>query len=157
MLGKLNPDEIEELLRTQFVGRIGCSADGLVYIVPISYAYEDGWVYCHSAQGRKLDMMRKNPKVCFEVDDLRDMANWKSVVAQGVFEELHERAPIHHCVRVLTGRYLPVISSETMHLGRLWPFEPDDESEIEGVFFRICLGERSGRFESDSQSPLIVG
>jgi nitroimidazol reductase NimA-like FMN-containing flavoprotein (pyridoxamine 5'-phosphate oxidase superfamily) len=45
-------------------------------------------------QGRKVEMMRQNNEVCFEVDEIYDMSNWKSVVAWGAFEELkgsHER------------------------------------------------------------------
>jgi nitroimidazol reductase NimA-like FMN-containing flavoprotein (pyridoxamine 5'-phosphate oxidase superfamily) len=45
-------------------------------------------VYCHTHEGTKLDMMRQNPKICFEVDDLMDMANWRSVIAKGTFQEL---------------------------------------------------------------------
>ena len=32
--------------------------------------------------------MRANPFVCFEVEDIDDLANWHSVIAWGVFEEL---------------------------------------------------------------------
>ena len=43
-------------------------------------------------------MMRANPFVCFEVEDIDDLANWHSVIAWGVFEELacedEARAPV---------------------------------------------------------------
>ncbi len=41
MFGELNPEEIEQLLSAQLVGRIGCHADGTTYVVPVSYGYQD--------------------------------------------------------------------------------------------------------------------
>ncbi|MGV0581935.1 hypothetical protein ABQE57_24815 [Mycolicibacterium elephantis] len=35
MLGTLAPDEIEELLSTEAVGRIGCIHEGRPYVVPV--------------------------------------------------------------------------------------------------------------------------
>jgi nitroimidazol reductase NimA-like FMN-containing flavoprotein (pyridoxamine 5'-phosphate oxidase superfamily) len=37
MFGKLNHDQIEEVLKNQFIGRIGCHADGITYVIPVSY------------------------------------------------------------------------------------------------------------------------
>jgi uncharacterized protein len=48
MLGKLNPDQIEQVLRSQEVGRIGCHAGGTVYVVPITYLYDEGYIYAHT-------------------------------------------------------------------------------------------------------------
>jgi hypothetical protein len=36
MFGRLNLEEIDELLHQQIIGRIGCHSDGVTYIVPIS-------------------------------------------------------------------------------------------------------------------------
>jgi nitroimidazol reductase NimA-like FMN-containing flavoprotein (pyridoxamine 5'-phosphate oxidase superfamily) len=57
--------------------------------VPVSYAYAARSVYGHCADGRKLTAMRRDPQVCFEVEDVRGLAEWTSVVATGRFEELH--------------------------------------------------------------------
>ena len=43
-------------------------------------------LYCHSGEGLKLQMMRANPSVCFEVDRHENLANWQSVIAQGTFD-----------------------------------------------------------------------
>ncbi|MEN0054233.1 MAG: pyridoxamine 5'-phosphate oxidase family protein, partial [Mucilaginibacter sp.] len=63
MLGELNNEKIDELLHTQLIGRIGCHGDGLTYIIPVNYVYEPPFVYAHSAEGLKIAIMRKNPKV----------------------------------------------------------------------------------------------
>jgi uncharacterized protein len=157
MLGTLNHLQTEDLLKSQLVGRIGCHAGGETYVVPISYAYDGKYIYCHTQEGKKTAMMRKNPQVCFQVDEMKDMANWKSVIVQGSFEELKNKADISHAMRTLLHRYLPVVSSATTHLGKLWPFQPDDISEIDGVVFRIEVKEKTGRFESGAESPAMAG
>ena len=42
---------------------------------------------------------------------------------------------------------LPGISSETMKLSPVWPFPTDDYSKIDGIVFKICLTEKTGRCE----------
>jgi uncharacterized protein len=148
MFGKLNTDEIEALIKRQFIGRIGCHTGDTTYVVPISFAYDGTYIYSHTYEGMKIQMMRKNPKVCFEVDDTKNLANWQSVIAWGVFEELVEGPEREAAVRLLESRALPFISSETMHLSSLWPFDSPKPNEIDGIIFRIKLTEKTGRFET---------
>ena len=157
MLGKLEPQQIEEVLKNQFVGRIGCSLNNETYIVPRSYVYDGDYIYGHTAEGKNPDIMRKNPRVCFQVDEMKDMANWKSVVLQGEFEEIRQREQRNEAMQRLLNRYLPVISSVTTHLGEHWPFHPDDVTDINGIVFRIAVKEKSGRFETSVQSPNLPG
>ena len=43
--------------------------DGYPYITPVNYVYLDGSVYFHCARdGEKLDNIRRDARVCFEVD-----------------------------------------------------------------------------------------
>ena len=68
-----DPDQIRRILDTAKVLHLGLSVDNEPYVVPLNYGYtmEDGKlvIYLHSAQqGKKLDMLRANPKVFFEMD-----------------------------------------------------------------------------------------
>jgi uncharacterized protein len=157
MLGKLNDTETEKILKRQVVGRIGCHADGLTYVVPVSYAYDGESIYAHTFEGMKLRMMRKNPHVCFEADAMKDMANWQSVIAWGEFEEITEPAERNKALQILLDRKLPLLSSITTHLSNDWPFSPGDLSKIEGTVFRIVLKEKHGRFENNPASPFFAG
>jgi nitroimidazol reductase NimA-like FMN-containing flavoprotein (pyridoxamine 5'-phosphate oxidase superfamily) len=85
----LTRDEIDELLHEQVVARVGCHVDGLTYVVPLIYAYDGDAVYVASIEGQKVEMMRANPNVCFEVDAYGS-EGWRSAIVQGVFEELSE-------------------------------------------------------------------
>jgi nitroimidazol reductase NimA-like FMN-containing flavoprotein (pyridoxamine 5'-phosphate oxidase superfamily) len=152
MFGKLTRAQIEELLEKQIVGRIGCHANGITYVVPVSYAYDGEYIYVRSLEGMKLGMMRKNPEVCFEVDNTRNLTNWQSVVAWGLFQELPAGKEREHAVRCLGERKLPVLSSETMHLSPQWPFPVENESEVQGIIFRIRLMQKSGRYEKSDNN-----
>ena len=39
------------------------------YVIPMNFGYQDNYIYLHSArEGRKLDILRNNNKVCIEFD-----------------------------------------------------------------------------------------
>ena len=39
------------------------------YMIPMNFGYQDNYIYLHSArEGRKLDILRNNNKVCIEFD-----------------------------------------------------------------------------------------
>ena len=68
-----DPAEIVRILDTAKVLHLGLSVNDEPYVVPMNYGYtmEDGKLvlYLHSAvKGRKLDMMKTNPKVFFSID-----------------------------------------------------------------------------------------
>ena len=68
-----DPQQIKEILDTAQVVHLGLCVDNEPYVVPMNYGYtmEDGklTLYLHSAvRGKKLDMIRSNPKVFFEMD-----------------------------------------------------------------------------------------
>lgn len=100
MIKEMSPAEIEHLIANNFNGRLGCHADGVTYVVPIHYAYERGRVYGHTVLGKKISMMRKNPKVCLEVDRVDGLFDWESVIAWGTFREL-EGDEARHALELL--------------------------------------------------------
>jgi nitroimidazol reductase NimA-like FMN-containing flavoprotein (pyridoxamine 5'-phosphate oxidase superfamily) len=148
MVGELGGAEIERVLRSEVVGRIGCHAEGRTYVVPVTYAYQDGCVYAHSQEGTKLRLMRANPRVCFEVESLRSMVDWESVIAWGTFEEL-EGEDAHRAMRVLIERLTPLLVSQTARLRPgMHPHRAPPAGDGHGaVAYRIRLVEKSGRFE----------
>jgi nitroimidazol reductase NimA-like FMN-containing flavoprotein (pyridoxamine 5'-phosphate oxidase superfamily) len=88
VLGSLSSAEIEELLSGEVIARLGCHAEGRTYVVPVTYAYDGEGLIIQSGDGLKIRMMHQNPLVCVEVDHIDDLANWRSVIAWGRFEDL---------------------------------------------------------------------
>jgi len=61
--------EIESIIKRATVCRIGLSENNLPYIVPMNYGYVNNRLYLHAAtQGKKIDIIRRNNRVCFELD-----------------------------------------------------------------------------------------
>lgn len=148
MLGTLNSRQIDQVLRSEVVGHLGCSADGKVYITPISYVFDGECIYGHSAEGMRLRMLRAHPQVCFQVDHIENLANWVSVVVWGEFEELAGDAE-KEAMRLFLERMEPLQVSETAlspHRAPAGVPALDLQGQLM-VFYRIRLTERSGRFE----------
>ena len=87
----LSRDEVEALLLRNKVGRIGFSFHDRVDIQPIHYLYERGWLYGRTSEGEKISTLKRNPWVAFEVDEVSDLFDWRSVVIHGSFWVMHPR------------------------------------------------------------------
>lgn len=85
---------IESIILKSPVCRLALAEGDRPYIVPLCFGYEDDTLYFHSArEGRKLDILRKNNKVCFEFDidneivEADDVCRWsmnfQSVIGLG--------------------------------------------------------------------------
>jgi len=155
MFGDLGEEAIEVILKHQFLGQLGCHANDLTYVVPISYAYQNNYIYAYSQEGMKIDMMRTNPKVCFEVHTLQNMANWQCVVVWGDFEEIKEEAERNEAIQILLRRDLPSVSSEKAYLTPKRPLTPGEvkSEDVKGIVFRIKLTKKTGRYENREVIP----
>ncbi|MCS6917863.1 MAG: pyridoxamine 5'-phosphate oxidase family protein [Chitinophagales bacterium] len=140
MIGDLSQSEQDSLLRSQRVGRIGCHYNGITYVVPVSYVFQEGYVYSRSKEGMKIQMMRRNPLVCFEVDEVKDLHNWKSVIAWGNFEEL--KGPESTKAFNLLSRTLGDLQPEPME-----QTGQNTNGPYRDILFRIKLFDITGRFE----------
>jgi nitroimidazol reductase NimA-like FMN-containing flavoprotein (pyridoxamine 5'-phosphate oxidase superfamily) len=133
---ELARDEIEDFLRTQRIARLGCHAGGETYVVPVIYAYEDGTMVTVTTEGRKVWMLRENPRVCVELDeyDADGRGSWRSVIAYGDAEEL-SGSEIEAALALLRERFARASGREAEPR----PLSPGT------VVLRIRLDEVSGR------------
>jgi nitroimidazol reductase NimA-like FMN-containing flavoprotein (pyridoxamine 5'-phosphate oxidase superfamily) len=84
----------KEFLMRASVGRLGLSLNNHPYIVPLNYVYFNEKIYFHcSIEGQKLDYLKKNHRICFEVDEFQGVkkrnnpcssgAKYRSVIVNG--------------------------------------------------------------------------
>ena len=149
MLRQLTPEEMEDMLRNNMIGRIGCNDGTLTYVVPVSYLYDNNTLLCHSRDGMKIEMMRRNPQVCFEIDEIRDYNHWRCVILWGVYEELTEEKDIEYARQFFTDYMLEMKTSETAmppheQEERFHEIKPD---YIPAIYYRIHLQKITGRQE----------
>lgn len=138
---------IEALLHTQVIGRLGCHSRGVTYVVPVTYAYLDGAIVCHTGNGLKVRMMRENPRVCFEVEDLSRLPQWSCAILQGHYEELAGDT----ADAALAGLVRRLEASPPAATARPWQgagvHEPVTYTERPDVVFRVVIDEKTGRYE----------
>lgn len=87
-ISKLGDKDSLAILREGTLGRLGCIALGWPYVVPVNYFFDGTDFYLHTLPGKKLDALRANPRVCLQVDEIKNSYNWRSVIAYGTFEEI---------------------------------------------------------------------
>lgn len=64
-----NIEEIESIIRSAKVCRIGLADNNIPYVIPVNFGFQNNAIYFHSApMGRKVDNIKKNNKICFEFD-----------------------------------------------------------------------------------------
>ena len=146
MSKELNEEAIEKLLNEQLVGRIGCNADGITYVVPVTYAYDGEYIYVHSEKGMKTEIMQKNPEVCFQVDDIRNLAAWWSVIAWGRFEEIHKEER-KRAMSLLVSRIMALLNGNNSFPGYGAIEHANAATRQEAIWYRIKISKKSGRCE----------
>jgi nitroimidazol reductase NimA-like FMN-containing flavoprotein (pyridoxamine 5'-phosphate oxidase superfamily) len=63
-----DPAAMDEILSKGLVCHLAMVDEGKPYLVSMNYGYRERALYLHSAlEGRKIDIIRKNPDVCFQV------------------------------------------------------------------------------------------
>lgn len=134
----LTASECEALLARNNLGRIAFAFHDRVDIQPIHYVYEAGWLYGRTSEGAKLTTLEHNQWMAFEVDEVRGVFDWASVVVHGSFHRIDPHGPpsqqgaAEHAVELLRA-----IVPET--------FEADDPVAFRTVLFRISVGTVAGR------------
>lgn len=107
---------LEELLLRARVCRLGLYDGEWPYVVPVNFGYAAGRIYVHSSRkGRKMDILRHHPRVCFEIDsDVEVVAGerpcdyttkYKSVIGFGTAVLLEDEAEKLEGLRVIMRRH----------------------------------------------------
>jgi hypothetical protein len=93
--------QIEDILNQADICRLGLTDNQQPYIVPLNFGYKDNCLYFHCAkEGKKLDIIKKNHHVCFEVEvdtklvydeeACKCTMHYKSVIGTGTAKILYE-------------------------------------------------------------------
>jgi len=143
-----NQDVLIGLLNTSHVGRLGTiTGDGYPMVKPLNFVYHGGRIYFHTAkEGEKIDDIRRDNRVCFEVDlplalvkskgsPCRAEYLYRSVIVKGralIVEDLLERTEV---LKRLMEKYQPE--------GGYKDF-PEEKLRITGVV-RIDIEEATGK------------
>lgn len=109
-------NEIEEIIRRSQVCHIALCNEGKPYIVPMNFGYRDRCLYLHAAhEGLKMDIIKKNPNVCFEMDvdtvlvpgeiGCKWTMHYKSIVGSGVAEIITDTKEKSDALDIIMDQY----------------------------------------------------
>ena len=128
-------EEIDQFLTCARIGRLGMVLQNGPYVVPMGFAYSDRKVFFHTcSKGLKMETLRKNPNICFEVDEaLSDATMSKSVIIFGTAEIIEDKQRMIPYLQKLIDKYrVPLGFDEYMS-------KPGRNREAELKAVRICL------------------
>jgi len=136
--------ELEAILRSAQICHLSMVDEGKPYVVPLNFGYEDNALYFHSApEGRKINILRKNPEVCFSVVARHEIvvseracswtAEFSSVTGTGKAAILTDRAGKEKGLTVLMSQY----SDEK------YDFSDEDLDGV--VIIRVEINEMTGK------------
>jgi uncharacterized protein len=135
---ELDAKECHAILARHQVGRLAFAHKDRVDVEPIHFVHDDGWIYGRTAPGTKLEVVSKNRWVAFEVDEVRALFDWASVVAKGGFYFLRKDG---------SEQEVALYDEAVAILRRLIPetLTPDDPMPERVILFRIHIDELTGR------------
>lgn len=107
---------LKEILGNAIICRLAMMDGERPYLLPFNYGYREGCIYIHSApEGNKIDLLRKNPEVCFEVEDKMEITKgdkacdwstrYRSVVGYGSVEILSDEQSKQYGLEVIMSQH----------------------------------------------------
>ena len=99
---EMTAEEMSGLLRKVGFGHLGCSRDGMPYVVPMNYAYDSDAVYFFTTEGTKTAYIDSNPEVCLQVEEVDGPDRWRSVMVTGSAERVARPEDLERAMQTLT-------------------------------------------------------
>jgi uncharacterized protein len=96
--------EMQALLLRVGFGHLGCTRDNLPYVVPMHYAYDGQDLYFITTEGTKTEFIAANSEVCFQVEEITDSSNWRSVMVMGKAQRLTKPDEVERAMQLITER-----------------------------------------------------
>ncbi len=138
-------EELEEIIRRGAICHLAFSDEGAPYVIPMNYGYSENSLYFHSAaEGRKLDIIRKNNKVAFAITadiafiKAENACNWgmrfNCVTGTGQAVILTEKQDKLRGLAIIMGQY-----------DKRGPWKFDEKSVEKTVVIRLDIAEMTGK------------
>ncbi|AVR45571.1 flavin mononucleotide-binding protein [Christiangramia fulva] len=144
----LNNEQCLEMLRNNYVGRLGYIFEKRPFVVPITYFYseENNSVIGYSGKGQKLKALRKNKFISLEIDEIESIDHWRSVLVHGEFEELHQTEAKYLLHAFALGVEKLIAKKEKRELHAISEFSTRIIKEEIPIVFRIKDLEWTGKY-----------
>lgn len=147
MFRTLTEKESIALLMLNYIGNLSYIYGDKPFVVPITYFFDmkNGVVIGYSAEGHKIDAMRKYSNVSLSVSDIDSVNDWKSVLAHGTFQELSGSAAKAKLHQFSLGVKDLIINKEHRKLNFISEFSSKIYKDKMPIVFQIKVNEITGR------------
>lgn len=146
-----DPELLLEILNQSEVCRIALCNGEKPYLVPMNFAYNENTLYLHSAtSGRKIDILRKNNNICFQMDIKTQMlrsenpCNWgmryMSVIGSGQAQFIDDVRGKKQALDIIMTKYS---QKSCESAGKL--FEYSDEALSKVLVIKVEVEEITGK------------
>ena len=139
---EMTNDECRSALQKATIGRLGCALNDQPYVVPINFAFDGHYIYGFTTLGQKVEWMRANPSVCFELDETISHNQWMSIIVFGRYEELPDapgyqrgRSQAHSALQKRAMWWEPAFISQDHR---------DQQHSLTPIFYRIHIQKMTG-------------
>ena len=127
-----DPEELQAVIQSARVCRLALVDNGTPYIVPMHFGIKGNALYFHCAnKGRKLDIIKRNPAVCFEIESDHQITNtgkpcnwstrYASVIGYGTASLVTDILQKTEALAVIVAHYAP---------GTVYEFQPKKVGEV---------------------------
>jgi uncharacterized protein len=140
-----DPETIEKIINEAEFCRVAFSHEDNPYLVTMNFGYRENNLYLHSAtEGRKIDILRKNNNVCFQMDIRTELVksaspcnwgvNYLSVIGFGKAHIIDNHSDKRAALDVIMAKYSPRNS-----------FEYSDEAISKVIVIKVQIDDITGK------------
>ena len=139
------------LLQNNYIGHLAYIKKGIAETLPITYFFdeENQAIVSYAAEGEKIKSMREHPQVSFQVEEVKDLQHWRSVLLYGRFEEL-KGVDAKNMLHVFAEGVRNLLSKkENTDLNYLKEFSSKVEASTDSIVYRINITKVKGKQRDD--------
>lgn len=144
----LSRGESLDILKKNYLGKLGYITKDSPFIVPITYYYNEieNCIMAFSTEGHKLIGMRLNTKVCLYVEEIDTVKKWRTILIHGSFDEVDRIDQEFYLKQVGDGINMLLNHKKQRDTKSMDEFSNVNYSKTEPILYRIEIWDTTGRF-----------
>ena len=148
MISDLKMARCRLLLQENYWGYLAFTCHGSPYVLPITYCYdaENNWIIGTSAEGHKIDCLRKNKLISLNVSKIDAINDWDSILVHGEYEELKGIDAKYHLHRFVQRIKGIIPENEKSELKFIGDFSNSTKPDSIAVVYKIRIKEITGKY-----------
>ena len=140
---EMRNEECYELLKRVRYGHLACCRNDQPYVVPIYYVCEGHDIFMYTTAGLKSEIIRDNPQICLQVEEILETGAWRSVIVTGTAQEISDRTEREAAVELIRGSNPSLLPALAIKWSNDWI-----RKNVE-VVYKVKINSTAGRFTSD--------